>query len=99
MDILDLRQQNERVVFRVRVVPRSSRCAIIGVFEGALKVSLTAAPVEGAANTALVKLLSQLLDVPKSAIAIIRGERSKNKTVRIDGIKSNAVERLLNKAK
>lgn len=98
MDDLDLRQKNEQVVFRVRVVPRSSRSAVIGVFEGALKVSLTAAPVEGAANTALVKLLSQLFDVPKSAIAIIRGERSKNKTVRIDGIESNAVLRRLKKA-
>jgi len=96
MDVLDFRQQNEQVVFRVRVVPRSSRSAVVGVIEGALKVSLTAAPVEGAANSALVKLLSQQLGVPKSAITIIRGERSKNKTVRIDGIEGEAVLRLLN---
>ncbi len=99
MDVLDLRQQNEQVIFRVRVVPRSSRSAVLGVFEGALKVSLTAPPVQGAANTALIKLLSQLLDVPKSAIAITQGERSKNKTVRIDGIEAKAVLRRLDKAK
>lgn len=99
MDILDLHKHNDQVVFRVRVAPRSSRSAVIGVFEGALKVSLTAAPVDGAANTALIKLLSQVFDVPKSTIAIIRGERSRNKTVRINGIEENDVRNALNSSK
>jgi uncharacterized protein len=98
MDLLELNQQGENVSFVVRVAPRSSRSAVIGILQGALKVSLTAPPVDGAANAALVKLLSQTLDIPKSAIKIVRGERSKMKTVRIEGMDSKAIKDALSKS-
>jgi uncharacterized protein len=98
MELLELNQQSESVSFVVRVAPRSSRSAIIGILQGALKVSLTAPPVDGAANTALIKLLSQTLDIPKSKIKIVRGERSKTKTVRIEGMDSKAIKDALSKS-
>lgn len=74
------------VTFEVRVAPRASRNAIKGVEDGVLKVALTAAPVEGAANAALVKLLSKALGVSKSSVWIVRGEHARNKVVCIDGL-------------
>ena len=79
------------MTFEVRVAPRASRNAIAGVHEGALKVSLTAPPVEGAANEALRKLFAKALGVPKSSIEIIRGERTRNKVLRIRGVSREAL--------
>lgn len=72
--------------FRVRVSPRASREAIAGEHDGALKVALTAPPVEGAANAALVKLLAKRLGVSKSAVRIVSGETGRNKRVEVDGV-------------
>ena len=63
-----------------------------------LKVYLPVIPEKGKANKALIKVLAEYYDVPKSAIAIIRGERSKNKTVRIEGIDGDAIQRLFNRS-
>jgi len=74
------------VRFDVKVAPRASREAVIGVHAGALKVSLTAEPVDGAANDALRDLLATICGVPRRAIAILRGERARTKTVCIGGL-------------
>ena len=86
MTELSVRQTDGGVSFEVRVSPRASRDAVQGVHDGALKVALTAPPVEGAANAALCKLLSKELGVPKRAVTIVRGETSRNKTVSIEGL-------------
>lgn len=68
----------------IKVVPRSSRNEIIGpMSDGTLKVALTAAPVDGAANDALIELLSKEWNVHKSQITIVRGEKSKKKIIGI----------------
>ncbi|MFZ3331544.1 MAG: DUF167 domain-containing protein [Candidatus Acidiferrales bacterium] len=74
------------VAFRVRVQPRASRDAIAGEHGGALKVRLTAPPVEGRANNALCRLLAEHLNVPVSAVRIVAGEHSRNKRVSIAGV-------------
>ena len=91
MSGLRVQEGDDSVTFEVRVAPRASRNAIAGVHEGALKVSLTAPPVEGAANEALRKLLAKALGVPKSNIEIIRGERGRNKVLRIRGVGRGAL--------
>jgi len=67
----------------------ASRTAIIGILgEGAdavLKIALTAPPVEGRANEALVEYIADLLDVPRSAVEIVAGDQSRNKVVRVWG--------------
>ena len=71
---------------RVRVLPRASRNAVIGVdAAGWLKVKLTAPPVEGAANTALVAFLAKRLGVATGRVRIHRGAASRNKVVEVDG--------------
>jgi uncharacterized protein (TIGR00251 family) len=74
------------VRFSVRVQPRASRSAIEGVHAGALKVRLTAPPVDGAANEALVELLADRLGVPKRAVVIVGGASSRTKVVEVDGV-------------
>jgi uncharacterized protein len=70
----------------VRVTPRAGRTAVAGVRDGVLLVKLAAAPVDGAANDALVALLADVLRMPKRAIRIRSGERARTKLVEIDGL-------------
>ncbi|MGB5367744.1 MAG: DUF167 domain-containing protein [Polyangiales bacterium] len=88
MSELRVREQDGAVVFEVRVAPRASRSRVIGVQDGALKVALTATPVDGAANQALRKLLAKTLGVSKSDVEIVRGDRARIKLLRIDGIRA-----------
>jgi uncharacterized protein len=80
------------MLIAVRVIPRSSRNTLEWE-QGALKARLTAPPVEGAANEALLGLLAERLGVPKRAIQIVRGATSRQKTVEIVGMMAEEVER------
>ena len=80
------------VTFAVRVVPRSSRNQIVGVEGGALRVKLTAPPVEGAANAALLELIAEWLGVRRSAVSIVGGDKARNKLVRVNGVTRKDIE-------
>lgn len=81
----------------VRVSPRSSKNEISGIMaDGTVKIRLTAPPVEGKANKALIKLLSSVLDVAPSNIEIIAGQTSRDKLVTIIDLDAATLqERLL----
>lgn len=79
------------VRFGVQVAPRASREAVLGVHDGALKVALTAPPVDGAANEALVAFLARALGVPKRAVRITGGQTSRRKRVEVEGTTAAAV--------
>jgi len=83
---MDIQERAGAVIFGVRVTPRSSRNAIEGEHQGALKVRLTAPPVEDRANDTLVRLLAEHLNVPRSAVRIIVGGKSRTKRVEIVGV-------------
>jgi uncharacterized protein (TIGR00251 family) len=74
------------VILDVRVIPRAGKSGIAGLRDNAVLVRLTAPPVEGAANTELIEILADALGVPKRAVAIVAGDRSRQKRVRIDGV-------------
>jgi uncharacterized protein (TIGR00251 family) len=74
------------VTFAVRVQPRASRDEISGEYQDALKIRLTAPPVDDLANEALRKLLATRLKVPLAAVRIASGERSRTKRVEIQGV-------------
>ena len=69
----------------VRVIPRAARNELAGLRGDAVVVRLTAAPVDGAANHALIRLLARTCDVPTSAITVLTGEHARQKTLRIAG--------------
>lgn len=70
----------------VKVVPRASREELAGVQQGALRIRLTAPPVEGAANQALVAFVAKLLGVPKGDVEILSGHGSRRKVVGVQGL-------------
>ncbi len=90
--MVELRQRGEAVSFRVRVVPRASRDKIAGIHDGAVRIRLTAPPVEGAANEALVAFLSSALRVPKRDIETVSGQTARNKVVSVTGLSPEEVE-------
>lgn len=74
------------MVFRVRVIPRGGRDGLSGVRDGAVLVRVGAAPVDGKANAAVCKVLAAAVGVPRSRVSIVRGETSRDKTIRIDDV-------------
>ena len=85
-------------MFQIRVQPRAKRNAIIGEVGDALKLALTAPPVEGRANEACIAFLAEVLDVPRSSVAIGAGHSSRNKIIRVAGLSAAEVERKLSAA-
>lgn len=81
----------DEVTLDIRVIPRAGRTGVAGTRGDAILVRLAAAPAGGAANTELIAFLSDLLDVPRRDIAIVSGERSRQKRVRISGVNREAV--------
>jgi uncharacterized protein (TIGR00251 family) len=73
-------------VLRLRVQPRASRDAILGWQDGVLRVRVTAPPVEGAANAAVVALVAKALGVAPSTVRVVGGERGRDKRVRVAGL-------------
>jgi len=74
------------VTFAVKVHPRAKKNAITGELGDALKVSLTAPPVEGRANEACIEFFAKLLKVPRSSVTIASGQHSRNKVIRVADI-------------
>ena len=71
---------------QVRLQPRASANAIAGVRDGVVRVRVTAPPVDGAANDALVGLLAKALRIGRGRVSIVRGRTSRNKVVRVEGL-------------
>ena len=78
-------------MIQVRVIPRAGRSGFAGTRDGALLVRLAAAPVDGAANAELIEVIAKAVGVPKRAVTIVTGERSRTKTVSVDGVSPEEV--------
>ncbi|MDH7568605.1 MAG: DUF167 domain-containing protein [Armatimonadota bacterium] len=87
--------QAATTLLRVRVQPRSSRNEVVAWRDGVLHVRVNAPPVEGAANRACAAVLAEALGVPKSAITLVSGERSREKTFRVVGITEGEAQQRL----
>ena len=85
----------KRLHLRLRVQPRASRTELAGVQGDALRVRVSAPPVDGAANEALVRFLAEVLRVRPSAIRLITGETSRSKVVAIEGMQLEQAASLL----
>jgi uncharacterized protein (TIGR00251 family) len=93
--VIPVRDTKEGARFAVRVQPRARRNAITGEVGEALKLALTAPPVEGRANDACVEFLAKLLRVPRASITIAAGETSRNKVIGVAGLSAEEVRRRL----
>jgi uncharacterized protein (TIGR00251 family) len=75
----------------VKIHPRAKKNAITGEVGDALKLALTAPPVEGRANEACMEFLAELLRVPRSSVTIAAGQSSRNKVIRVAGLSAAEV--------
>jgi uncharacterized protein (TIGR00251 family) len=85
----------ECATLSVRIQPRASKNEVVVMEDGSFKIRLTAPPVDGAANEALVRFLADTLSVAKSQVEIVSGHTSKNKIVKISGVHDADINRLL----
>jgi hypothetical protein len=81
-----LRPAADGTLLQLRIVPRAGRNGLDGIVDGRLRVRLAAAPVDGAANAALIALMAERLALPRSAIRLLRGATSRHKTLLIEGL-------------
>ena len=86
--MIPVRETTAGVSFRIRVVPRASRCGPAGIQEDAWRLRITAPPVEGKANEACIELLAELLGVKRAQVTIIAGHTSRTKTVAVKGARA-----------
>ncbi|KMY67815.1 hypothetical protein AAU61_08070 [Desulfocarbo indianensis] len=93
--MLEIRTEKGGASFWVKVSPRASQDKIAEVAQGALKVRLTAPPVEGAANQALVKLLAKALGLARGKVRVIKGHKSRDKRVLVEDLEPDQIIRLL----
>ena len=80
-----LKQDDLTIILSLKIQPAAKRTGIVGIYnQTALKIALQAPPVEGKANTALIRFLSKTADIPQSHITLVQGGLSKEKKIRLD---------------
>jgi uncharacterized protein len=90
-----IQDSSSGATFAVKVHPRAKKNAISGEVGDALKVALTAPPVDGKANAACIEFFAKLLNVPRSSVTIASGQSSRNKVIRVAGMSAEEVRRRL----
>lgn len=79
--MLQIQKKPEGLIFKIFVLPKSSKNQIVGLHGDALKIKITSPPVEGAANQMCIKFLSKSLGIPKAYLEIISGQTSRTKGI------------------
>ena len=80
-------------ILRVHVVPNARADSVAGVYGGAVKIKLRAPAIEGKANATLIRFLAERLELPRHAIVLERGHKSRDKVIRINGLAKEEVRR------
>jgi uncharacterized protein (TIGR00251 family) len=93
--MIAIREMPQAIAFEVKIHPRAKRNAITGEVGDALKISLSAPPVDGKANAACIEFFAKLLRVPRSSVTIASGESSRNKVIRVAGLSEDELRRRL----
>ena len=93
--MLNIQETASGLTLAIKVQPRAKRNAILGELGGALKLALTAPPVDGRANDACLEFLSEILDLDRSSITLVSGQRSRNKVVRVKGLSAQQLRQRL----
>jgi uncharacterized protein (TIGR00251 family) len=92
---LQIRETDSGLEIRIYVQPRAKHSEVSGVHNGALKIKVTAPPVEDAANRAVMDLMASALSIPKSRLRILAGFRSRQKTLLAEGVSIEVFRRRL----
>jgi uncharacterized protein len=98
-DALKIIKKDGLLLFSVKVVPRSSKTQVAGIYNGMLKIKLAAVPEKGKANEALIDFLSDKLNVPKAYVTIISGLTSKVKQVSVKNVTQQTIDAIVSESK
>lgn len=90
-----IREEADSVVFKVRVQPRAAKNQLAGLLDDAIKIRLTAPPVDGEANKALQDYLAKLFKIAKKQVELVSGHTGRNKYVRLKGVDVHSAEKIL----
>ena len=93
--MIGIRDTPAGATFALRVHPRARKNAITGATGDALKLAITAPPVEGKANQACIEFLAEFLNVPRASVTIVAGQSSRNKVIRVAGRTTAQIEERL----
>jgi uncharacterized protein (TIGR00251 family) len=93
--MIPIQESARGITFAIKVHPRARKNAITGMVGDALKLALTAPPVDGKANQAVIEFFAELFAIPRSSVTIASGETSRNKIVRIAGVSKEVTEQKL----
>lgn len=93
--MIPLQESAKGISFAVKVQPRARKSAITGTLGDALRLALTAPPVEGKANQAVIEFFADLFQIARSSVTIASGETSRNKVIRVSGVTRTRAEALL----
>jgi uncharacterized protein len=93
--VLSIHETTSGVTLTIKVQPRARKNAIIGELGGALKIAVTAPPVDGRANDACVTLLAAALNVPRSAVTITLGQSARVKVIHVEGVSAEELRKRL----
>jgi len=96
MTSLTIHESEDGVVFAAKIVPGSSRTAICGLFDGMLRIKISAPPEKGKANQCLLEFLARQLGVKKNAVHLVSGQTSRVKRLHVSGISSATLLKKLN---
>lgn len=94
-----IRETPEGFLLNVKALPRSSRCGICGIHGDALKIKVTAPPVDGRANEEIVSFLASGLGIKKGQVTIVAGHNATRKVIAVTGCDRREMERLMGEDK
>lgn len=89
--MISIKETADGVIFTIQVLPRSSKCEVVGVQGDYLKIKIIAPPVDGRANEECLRFLADVLGVKKAQVSIVGGLKARKKTVAIRGLKKEDV--------
>jgi uncharacterized protein (TIGR00251 family) len=90
--MIEIRENSDGIIIKVRVLPRSSKNTIAGIHGDAIKLKLTSPPVDGAANAACIEYFAKWLKISKSDVEIVSGHTSRSKQILCRGDKEKLKE-------
>jgi hypothetical protein len=93
--MIELKESPAGTTFAVKIHPRARKNAITGEVGDALKLALTAPPVDNKANETCIDFFAKLLKVPRSSVTIAAGQTSRNKVIRVAGLSAEEVRQRL----
>ncbi len=95
--MIPIRETANGVTFQIQVLPRSSKCEVAGIQGDYLRIKITAPPLEGRANEECIRFLAAALGIKRPRVSILKGLKSRKKTIAVNGLKKKDLEAIIPK--